>query len=360
MDIAILATGDEIVKGDVVNTNAAEIAKQLTSEGLLVKTHLIAGDDQSLLIQSIGYLLNDHDVIISIGGLGPTSDDKTRFAFAEYCALPLVESHEAYSHVSNLVIRAGRKMHDGQKQQTLFPESATLFPNPWGSALGCYFKWDGKHIFWLPGPPQECLPMFADYLIPIVRKFARSNKKLYFWQLFGVSEGDMAAKLDNALGDLSCTTGYRIDVPYLEFKVLCEPSLVEEVNRRVDPIVSPYIICGPKQKAHQLLVDYIKTNKIHINIKDEATGGALESLILTPESHPYIRFNLEGDILFHLKGLHEYWNGQQSAQNTIELFYQLPNTSRREMGRIPFLGSHWIRAYAVEWCCYKMKELLNQ
>lgn len=358
MQIAILATGDEIITGDTLNTNAAVFAKNLSSEGIVVRTHLSAGDDTSALISSIDYLLNNHDVLISIGGLGPTSDDKTRFAFAKYCGLPLVEAREAINHITARVTGSGRQMNAGQAQQALFPEHAKLFSNPFGTALGCHFLWKGKNIFWLPGPPQECLPMFENYIMPLLRSQAVNNKKLLIWQLFGVSEGEIAIRLDQLLADIECVTGYRADAPYLEFKVSSHPSLEEEIKRLVEPIVNPYIICDPRKKMHNVFRENLIQYKRKISVIDEATGGMLESLIYTPETRRYLDFNGKSDNIFHFNGMENYWK-TASGKNTIHLMYQIGQVAGYESQEVPFFGSTWVLPYAAEWCCYRMDCFLN-
>ena len=101
MSTAILATGDEIIHGDTLNTNSQYIAKALGSEGISLGYHLCSSDKETDLVNALNFLKQSHDTIIITGGLGPTSDDRTRYALASSIQHPLVEYPEAVEHLNN-------------------------------------------------------------------------------------------------------------------------------------------------------------------------------------------------------------------------------------------------------------------
>lgn len=114
-------------------------------------------------------------------------------------------------------------------QQCLFPANARLFPNPYGTAMGCSYSWKGKVFILLPGPPRECLPMFNQDVLPLLLQTSRhSNKQILRWRVFGLAESEIAQILEEALEGLDCQTGYRLETPYLEFKVRCKRELIEK------------------------------------------------------------------------------------------------------------------------------------
>lgn len=360
MTIAILATGDEIINGDTLNTNGYEIAHTLSSEGIFLGLHLACSDQEDDLVESMEFLSRKHNILIIIGGLGPTSDDRTRFAFARFINTPLVEMQTALDHVQVRLSRAGFSLNQGNRQQALFPSNSTLLKNPYGTACGCFYSRQNNHFFLLPGPAVECLPMFRAYVLPILRQQSSDNCLLK-WRLFGVSEGAIAEQLDEALRPLSCVTGYRLERPYLEFKVRCLPADVTQVKQIIDPLVADYIIASPEQKASEHLQERIEQLKLMINIHDEATGGVLQTLLQRPSNHAWLTFNGERNTtFFHITGLDEYWLQKKKINKTkITLHYRFGKTKGTEVHAFPYY-SLWVVHAAAEWLCFRMGQLLTQ
>jgi nicotinamide-nucleotide amidase len=244
MSIALLATGDELTHGDVPNTTGPCMAEALSVAGFSMGMHVMCGDKQRELVEAISFLAGSHDVLIITGGLGPTSDDRTRFALSEYLDEPLVTHQEAWSHIKHRLAEHHLCMDEGnQAPQALFPEQASLFPNPNGTALGCAYKQGARLFMLLPGPPHECMPMFQTYAMPYLKKAYRTSEKVCLkWQLVGVPEGQTAEMLDEALKDMACQTGYRVNKPYLEFKVRCTAAWVARVRAVIDPLVEQNMV----------------------------------------------------------------------------------------------------------------------
>lgn len=364
MTLAILATGDEIIHGDTLNTNGHEIAKTLSSEGVPLGLQLACSDKETDLLKCIAFLAKDHDIVLSIGGLGPTTDDRTRFAFAQYLKLDLVEHPEAILHIQTRLHRASLPFDASNRLQALFPKEAILLPNPNGTAMGCLFHAENKLFILLPGPPRECLPMFHHDVVPYLQQAQHSHKQLLCWQLFGVAEGQVGELLEQALSGVRCNTGYRLDVPYLEFKVRCEPDVVDEVKARILPLVTPYIISPPKQKASRLLRDRLIGMKEHMLIIDRATGGVLETLLSCPENHDRVHFQpTSAAVQFHveLTGLDEFWTSHPTATSSVLVIkYASGEYYGVEQHVVPYRGHAWVLHYAAEWLSFRMLHLIDQ
>ena len=147
--IAFLATGDEIVVGDILNTNAQSMAQTLFHEQMHVTEHRIVRDDEAHITQTILSLLENNDALIITGGLGPTTDDRTRFALAKALQKPL-ELHEDIwqAIINHLAKRYGlTNIPISNQQQALFPSDAQILENPNGTAAGCYCRVNNKFIF---------------------------------------------------------------------------------------------------------------------------------------------------------------------------------------------------------------------
>lgn len=362
MTVAILATGDEIVHGDTLNTNGRDIAHALSSEGLPLGLHVSCSDKKVDIINCLRFLTKKHDIIIIIGGLGPTTDDLTRFALSQFTGEALLQHSIALEHIKSRVRDAKTTLNPGNLQQCLFPEQAQLLPNPMGSALGCYYLWNNKRFFLLPGPPRECLPMFNHYVLPLLQQTAHSQKQILKWRIFGLAESEIAQKLEDALQDINCQTGYRWESPYIEFKVRCTPDRVDRIKAIVDPILKPHIISTVDKKASENLCELISTINEPITIIDEATGGLLQLLLSKPNIYHLVHFSglHKNKLYFHLRGLAEYWQ-QQPAKGTTQLIIDYSNHAQegRETHNIPYRSAAVVE-HAVEWLCFRLFHLINQ
>lgn len=328
MPIAILATGNEITAGDTLNTNAYQIAKTLSSEGLEVGLHLSCCDDEEIILQSLYFLAQTHHTLLVIGGLGPTSDDKTRFALGRFLQQPLKVNSIALQHIESYLQRT-LNPEENNHQQTLFPTDATILPNPNGTAVGCYCISTNRLIALLPGPPRECLPMFHHHLLPVLQKDKLSTHQLLNWYLFGVAESEIAQRLDGLLSTIDCETGYRLDMPYLEFKVRCKDEQVENVLEIINPVVEPYIICPPGKKASQQLTELIMAHNLQIAFHDEITGGLLQTVLQQPSTHSLISFypNTTSQFKVTLLGLDDYWQ-QKNRGKPINFTIKIESNGR--------------------------------
>lgn len=362
MTIAILATGDEIIHGDTLNTNAHHIAQALSSEGIPLGVHLCCGDKKTEITECLQFLTQKNNIIILIGGLGPTTDDVTRFALADFCNELLIENPAALQHIQTRLKSAKIPLNPGNLQQSLFPEKASILPNPQGSAVGCQFLWNKITFFLLPGPPRECLPMFNDHVLPKLQQTQHSHKQILKWRIFGLAESEIAETLENALTGIDCHTGYRLDVPYIEFKVRCSNQLIPQIKEKIDPILAPHVISSVENKASEALQGLIVALNQPITIIDEATGGLLQNIITKPDTHHLIHWNgfKKTKLFFHLSGLHEYWEQwPNQTQTQLTIHYSNPLQEGGETHQIPY-RSPLVTYYAAEWLSFRLFHLINQ
>lgn len=219
--ISFLVTGSELLHGDIQDTNTPILAKRLQDLGGILFQHIHTSDNKHEMMQAISYLLTHSDIIITTGGLGPTSDDSTRFAIADVLNTPLILNTMALAHVESRLKMRGLQMTEANKQQALFPKEAIVLINENGSACGCYIQHESKSIFMLPGPPHENQPMFENDVVPELKKL-NAFQTIYRkkWLTSGLIEGEIATIVDAAMKTLAVETGYRWYRPYLEIKIV--------------------------------------------------------------------------------------------------------------------------------------------
>lgn len=366
--IALLATGDEIINGDILNTNAQQIAQSCFGEQITIGQHMVVADVEQELTQSINYLLQTHDALLTIGGLGPTCDDRTRFAIAKALNTPLNHDEDTWQHIQNRLTEFGLTAPESNKQQALFPQGATILPNPNGTACGCMIQHkinarNDKLIFMLPGPPKECLPMFNDHVLPVLLNRNFANKRFFHkWLLFMVSEGHIAQQTERLLEKYpSCDPAYRIAFPYLEVKLFTQQQKeFTEAIALLDNAFNESKFFDGNWRASDLLVNKLQETTVIISIKDEATGGLLEQQLTQP-GLTSINFHqaLNHSWLLKISGLKAYWNNKKNIR-TCELAITLISPEDRiikQNFQIPYRSDR-TPLYAMEYCCKFLLEIL--
>ncbi|MFQ5861601.1 MAG: competence/damage-inducible protein A [Candidatus Brocadiales bacterium] len=197
----IIATGSELVQGEVVNTNAAHIAEELTRIGVTVLHHTTVGDELVAIGSAMERALERADLIIVTGGLGPTHDDVTRDAAAMASGKRLVADENALSQIKKSFRCQDTEMPPSNIRQAMIPEGATVIPNKIGTAPGFSLKHNNKEIICIPGVPQEMKRMFEDWVVPHVREaldtqVVRLHRKIH---VFGLPEALVGEKIGHLM-----------------------------------------------------------------------------------------------------------------------------------------------------------------
>src|SRR5215213_5626724 len=185
--------------GDLVDTNTAWISQRLAGLGVGIYRHTTVGDNPERIVAALRQAASSSDLVVTTGGLGPTSDDLTNACLSTLTGREMVEYPEAREHVDRMFTKFGRKPTANNYKQALFPEGSELIPNPVGTAMGALVEWEGTLFATLPGVPTEMKSMFEATLEPLFR--ARSegsivSKTLHF---AGIGESAVAEKVQDFL-----------------------------------------------------------------------------------------------------------------------------------------------------------------
>ncbi len=171
MEAAIIIIGDEILIGQVIDTNSAFICTELNHIGIKASRIIAVSDNKNDILNAINALKQDVDIVIITGGLGPTNDDITKKALAEHFNQKLVLNNEALEHIRKFFERRHVSISQRNRDQALLPERCRLVPNEFGTAMGMWFEQDNnKHIISLPGVPYEMKAMITGHVIPELTK----------------------------------------------------------------------------------------------------------------------------------------------------------------------------------------------
>ncbi len=166
MTAAIVTIGDEILIGQIVDTNASWIANQLADIGIQTSIKLTVGDDLEKIIGAIDRASQLADVLILTGGLGPTKDDLTKKALAEYMGCGFVFSEPMYNRIVQLFEKRNIPVAAAHREQCYLPAAATMLENKMGTAPGLRFNRLGKTLFSIPGVPHEMKYLMTHHIVP--------------------------------------------------------------------------------------------------------------------------------------------------------------------------------------------------
>lgn len=195
MNVEIISIGDEILIGQIVNTNASYIAEKLTEIGYDVNWITTVGDDQDRIWEAIQTAEKRTDVILATGGLGPTHDDITKTIFAGYFNSNLILNEEVLQKIKDRFRRRRIRMAKTNKEQALVPDNATIIENSVGTAAGLLFEKVGKYFFVLPGVPVEMIAMMESYIIPFLKSKVTKIYKKRILHTTGIPESTLFEKL---------------------------------------------------------------------------------------------------------------------------------------------------------------------
>ena len=231
--IEMLSTGDEVLYGQIVDTNAAWLSDFLFAEGITITSRHTVGDDLLTLVETLQERSLHNDILIVNGGLGPTSDDLSAQAAAQANNESLILHEEWLKTLERYFLNRGRVMPATNIKQAMLPQSATLIDNPIGTACG--FKMQLNHclLFFTPGVPSEFKAMVRNSILPEIKaNYPITESKLcYRLTTMGRTESDLGQAIETTvkLPD-SITVGYRAAMPIIELKLTGPESRKSEMD----------------------------------------------------------------------------------------------------------------------------------
>ena len=296
--LQLLLTGNELMTGDIVDSNSAMVAQQLKELGLEVTRKVTVADNLSLLVDEINDMAKKSDMLIINGGLGPTVDDLTAQALAQALNRPLVMHKQALQHLENWCKRRKVELSKPNLKQALLPENCDIIANKRGSAVGFKVTHHGCDIYCTPGVPHELKTMMLEEIRPeigdkIAKNIADNHlEKLIYdvtrLQVFGLGESTLQAMINEKLSSWPdyIELGFRAGNPLLEIKltVQTEQGLqdkaywVSQLSLLLGDHLIAQIVDKPLSLAEHVVTLLLAQNKT-ISTAESCTGGLISSLL---------------------------------------------------------------------------------
>lgn len=195
----ILCVGTELLLGDIINTNEQFLSKELAAMGISVLHRSTVGDNPERLAAELKTALSRSDIVITSGGLGPTTDDLTKEVCCSTMGFELYEDEATVERIRAYFCKKGIDMPENNKKQALLPVGGTVFENNHGTAPGAALERDGKCVILLPGPPGELIPMFNESVRVFLKKYSHGVIVSHTVNVIGVGESAVAQMIDDLL-----------------------------------------------------------------------------------------------------------------------------------------------------------------
>ncbi len=285
----IISIGDELLIGQVVNTNASWMAAQLSVAGISVKQISTIADNSEEIISSLNAAQKRSDVILITGGLGPTKDDITKTTLSDYFKSQLVFNQKVYDHINHLFKDRGIVMNQLNTDQALIPDNCIVIPNNHGTAPGMWFEHNQKIIISMPGVPFEMKAMMSDKIIPeLSNRFI--FKKLHFKTILtqGIGESMLASKIEPWESSLPANVKLaylpqpgmvRLRLSITGEEESTSHQIIESEIEKLKQII-PNEIFGYNEDTLELVIGKLLQQKnLTVSTAESCTGGYIAHLI---------------------------------------------------------------------------------
>ncbi|AFY34173.1 competence/damage-inducible protein A [Calothrix sp. PCC 7507] len=312
MSAEIICVGTEMLLGDILNSNAQYLAKQLAQLGIPHYYQTVVGDNPERIKKVIEIAISRAQILIFTGGLGPTPDDLTCETIADFFGVPLVERPEVIEDMTRKFAQRSRVMTPSNLKQALLPQGADILPNPTGTAPGIIWQpRPGVTIFTFPGVPSELYPMWEETVVPYLKnqgwgKDIIFSRSLRFW---GIGESALAEKVAS-LFDLPNPTvapyagkgEVRLRVSAKAASESAAEALISPVEQQIKEIAGLDFYGVDDDTLATVVGRLLRSSKETLSVAESCTGGGL------------------GQMLTEISGSSDYfWGGVISYDNSVKV-----------------------------------------
>ncbi len=284
----IITIGDEILIGQIIDTNSAWMAKQLNDAGIRVKQISSVSDNKEHILTALAEAAKRADIILITGGLGPTKDDITKKTIAEYFNVGMVENADALDNVTRIFAKYNRPLLDINRLQAQVPSNCEVIVNKNGTAPGMWFNEGGKIYVSMPGVPFEMMYMMEEEVIPKIKSLFKLPSIVHK-TILTVGEGE--SFLAKRIEDIEDSLPSHIKLAYLpklgqvRLRLSAygdnETILIDEVNNYAAQLIQRMgsIVAAEEDVAlEKAILDMMQKRGLTLSVAESCTGGYLSHL----------------------------------------------------------------------------------
>lgn len=296
----IIAIGDELLYGQIIDTNSHWISQEMDKIGVRVVRRSTVGDNRESILSAFESAESRADIILMTGGLGPTNDDLTKPLLAEYFGCELVLFPEALDAVRTFFEKRGRELTELNKLQAHLPSKCTYISNELGTAPGMWFQENGKIWMSMPGVPHEMKKLISDQVIPRIKGLFKLPKIYHkVIKTVGIGESwlaDLIKDWEKELPD-HIKLAYLPSLGQVKLRLTAfgeeDEQLVNDVEKeieRVKPLIDKYIFGYNHEKLEEAIGRLLKLHHKKVALAESCSGGYISHLITSiPGSSNYFQ-----------------------------------------------------------------------
>ncbi|HHX73274.1 MAG TPA: competence/damage-inducible protein A [Firmicutes bacterium] len=326
MRAEIIATGTELLLGQIVNTNARFLAEKLAEKGIDVYWQTVVGDNPLRLEEAFRLALSRADLVLSSGGLGPTADDITKETLAKVMGLPL-EPHAGWQEYLEQLFsrRPGFRMPPSNRKQALLPRGARLIANENGTAPGIWVEKEGKIVVLMPGPPRELEPMFTKHVMPLLPETGSIIMSRVL-KITGLGESlmeELVSDLVRAQTNPTIAPLARQNESHLRISAKAKSReeclrLLAATEEKLLARLGEHVFARDEETMEEVVAGLLMAKKYTLAVAESCTGGLLAHTLT----------NVPGSSAFFLSGLVTYSNAAK------ERLLHVPSSLLAEKGAV--------------------------
>ena len=287
--VSIINIGDELLIGQVVNTNASWMSQQFVANGMDVAKVFVISDDKKEIKETLELALQLTDAVVITGGLGPTKDDITKKTLCEFFDSDMVENQATFEIISSIFKKRGYPMTDTNRQQALVPRCSTVLLNKRGTAPGMWFEKDGKVVVSLPGVPFEMQYLMDEEVIPRMLDYFKVGYIMHKNLLFhGIGESFLSDKIESWELALPSTIklAYLPKAGMLRLRLTGRSTNKERLEQNINislkglyALAGEYILGEDADSLAELVALRMKQCSKTLSVAESCSGGIIASSI---------------------------------------------------------------------------------
>lgn len=286
MKIEIITIGDELLIGQIVNTNSAWMAAELTTQGFGVDAMTTVGDAPGDLLAALDTAFARADILLLTGGVGPTRDDRTKETLCRYFDCPLILNEEVLQHIEQLFQSRKATLNSLTRDQALVPSKATVIPNRVGTAPLLWFRKGAQLLVSMPGVPLEMQTAMREEIMP--RLSATFRQKAYLrrdYLVGGYSESALATHLSSFEDQLpaSFSLAYLPTYGIIRLRLSAwgeeHTATMEQQGKHLRELLGSHCLSESNQMVEQLLGELLQEKRFTLSTAESCTGGYIAHLI---------------------------------------------------------------------------------
>lgn len=288
MKAKIICVGEELLAGDILNTNSQYISQKLMEIGIKVSNHTTVGDSMDDIVSATKQGFEDFDVLVFTGGLGPTLDDLTKEAVCKALNLELEKRDELVLKMKKRFDKVGVKMTSNNIKQAYIPKGCEEIPNENGTAPGVLIDFKGKIIALLPGPPREMNPMLDGYVLPVLKDKSKSIIKYRVLKTIGIGESTLESRIRNVIHkhkDVTIATYAKEGQVDIKITCIChdETQGEELINKAIEALnglIEEHIYSYSDEPLEKVVYQLLLAKGLKVGFCESCTGGLISSKLV--------------------------------------------------------------------------------